>query len=146
MSGTLAHGPDDVIARLLIGAGCATEPSAESAWPVYVSSEPNLPDNCLFTKETAGRLLGFSMPDSEQTEFYGIQVKIRAKDYPTGYPRYNLVKLAIDQCKATTVTVGVNTYEVTTVRTGVVPLGYNNPKDRRWAVYLNILASIRQTG
>ena len=145
MSGLLLHGPADIFARLLIVDGKGADPDVGGAWLVYVSNEPNEPDNCLFTKDTSPRLGGFNMPDQEQHELYGIQLKIRAKDYPTGISKFNQLKVAVNDYTRMTVTINTTAYEITTVVMNSIILGYNTPKDRRWSGFINLIAAITMT-
>lgn len=147
MSGRLNHGESEILAALLVASSHASDatPPVEGPWPVYISSEPNLPDNALFTKDTAPRVGGFNMPDAERHTLYGVQLKVRAKDYPTGKLKFNQLAVALDGFTGEVVTIGASTYTVTVTRVGEVPLGYNKPKDDRYGAYLNVLMAITMT-
>ena len=77
--------PTDVLRYYLVLLGLVTSPDDSLAWPCYVSSMPDTPDDCVCLYDTAGVLQGRDMPTGTVAESYGVQIKLRAVDYPTGY-------------------------------------------------------------
>jgi hypothetical protein len=82
---------------LLISLSVGTDPSTDSAWPVYVSSEPNLPDNLITVYDSAGILQGRIHRTGQVVEQYGTQIQIRGTDYTTLWPKVNSIKVALEE-------------------------------------------------
>lgn len=148
MSGSLAHSPADVVRRLVIGLGHGTAPAIPpGAWPVYIGTEPSAPDDCVTVFDTEGRIVGAVQHNGEVQEYHGIQVRVRAADYATGYAKARAIAVALDtDVERDAVTVGAGSYCACSVtRTSdVVSLGLDRPQGRRQVFTFNALANVRQ--
>ena len=148
MPGTLTHSPADVLRDLLIGLAVGTAPSAAGNWPIFVAGEPDTPDNCITVYDTAGTLEGRSMIDGEKQEHHGIQIRVRANDYPTGYTKARTVATTLDtSVYQNSASIGASVYVVQSVSrtTDVIPLGKENPLSKRDLFTINALVSLTQT-
>jgi len=155
MSGALDHSPADVIRCLLIDLGHGTTPSASSAWPIYVSIEPDTPDSVITVYDTSGVLHGRSQISGEMFEHPGIQIRIRSPEHPAGYRKADSIKEALDKSiKYTGVTVedqvgtGSGNYLVYSVsRKGSVnDLGRDTAASKRHVFTINATIALKQTG
>ncbi len=106
MSGSLTHSPADVIRNLIIDLGDGTAPSDAGAWPVYVGSEPNAPDNLITCYDTAGEIQGHSQIDGEVQEDYGVQIRVRGDDFHGGQAKARAIAVALDAATLKVVRVG----------------------------------------
>lgn len=84
----MTHSPADVVRHVLIGLGLGT---ASGAWPVFVDSEPNAPDNCVTVYDTQGLDQGRDMNSGEMLGPVGFQVRIRAADHQTGWAKADAI-------------------------------------------------------
>lgn len=106
VSGTLTHAPADVIRNLIIDLGDGTAPSDASAWPVYVATEPNAPDNVITITDTTPVIQGHSQINGEVQENYGVQIRLRANDFHEGQEKARAIAVALDAATLKTVRVG----------------------------------------
>lgn len=147
MSGDLAHSPADIIRYALINASGGTLPTNNGSWPIYCNSEPDSPDNCITIYDTEGRQHGRSMIDGERQEHYGVQVRVRAADPPTGFTKAQDLALLLDKTIINAnVSISSTNYIVYTVsRSGnVISLGYDTPLSKRRLFTMNATISLRQ--
>ena len=148
MAGSLTHSPADVLRWALIGLGLGTDPNEDKGWPVYVSREPSLPDDCVTVQGAQGTSDGYSMPTKELSEHHGCQVRVRSRLYEDGERKPRAVALALDGMHRQTVSItagGSATYRVTGSRaSGPLELRPETFSDReQFAV--NALLDITQT-
>ena len=148
MPNTLLHSPADVTRHLLISLGLGTDPDDGGAWPVYATSEPDLPDNALTIYDTVGTSDGRSMIDGELYQHYGIQVKIRAATHSGGgYGKADAIRTALaETVYDETVHVGDSTYLVHCYsRIGeVLTLGKETPTSKRSLFSINAIVALKQ--
>ena len=149
MSGALTHSPADIVRQLLIdmNLGEASTPTASPSWSVYVGAEPNAPDSAVTVYDTEGSIAGFTQPDGEAQEYHGIQVRVRASDYATGYARARAIAVGFDEdVNRDNVTVDSVNYCVCSVtRTSdVLSLGADKPASRRQLFTINARANVRK--
>ena len=85
----------EIIRSMLVDLGLGTDPSSQGLWPIFVSNEPNRPDNCITIYDTASSDDGRSMVDGELFSHEGLQVRVRSVDYPTGYTKANSIRTAL---------------------------------------------------
>jgi len=148
MSGSLTHSPADVIRQLLIDLGLGTTPTDEGSWPIFVSNEPDAPDNAIAITDTAGKLDGRIQNDGELGIHHGFQVRIRAATRAAGYAKANALAVGMDELVAyDTVTVSSTTYIVHAItRTGdILFLGKEVDASKRFLFTINAVTALRQT-
>ena len=149
MSGALAHSPADIVRRLIIGLGLGEDPAPTGTadWSVYVGAEPESPDACITVFDTEGRLAGSVQHNGDVQEYHGIQVRVRAATYPTGYAKARAIAVSLDtDVERDPVTVDGASYCACSVaRTSdVIALGQDKPASRRQVFVFNALANVRQ--
>lgn len=110
MSGILSHTPAYILRTRIINDGKGTDPSHNSAWPVYVDGEPTTPDNVISIRDTTNRDVGYNQYLKEMQEQYGVQVRIRGKDIPTLHAKFNPLVVAIEKYIDDLLTVDSVTY------------------------------------
>ena len=147
MSGILSHTPAFILRSRIISDGKGSEWSEANPrqWPIFVDGEPNLPDNCITIRDTNNRDLGFNQPRKELQEYYGVQVRVRAKDVPTGFPKYNSLVVAIERYIRDTVTIGNVVYRLTSYVASDMFLGKETAVSRRVIWTINAMLDIHQT-
>ena len=109
MTGPLTFSPADVVAQLLIDFGFGTDPLLDEDWPVYVSEEPNSPDDVITVYDTTGLTHGSSQIDGEVQEHEGVLIRIRSTDFDIGHRKQDEIKVGIDT------TIYRNTVEISSV-------------------------------
>lgn len=91
----------DIIRDLLIHFGCGSSPEFTpgdtSPWPVYVSQEPDTPDNVVTVYDTSGITEGRIHNDGVVPEQMGILVRVRSVDYVTGWAQMNKIVETADE-------------------------------------------------
>lgn len=87
MANTITYSPGDVIAQMLVDLGIGTDSAVLLPWPVFVSSEPDLPDDCVTLYDTTGVIDGRSMIDGRVWTHYGIQVRVRSMNHQAGWAK-----------------------------------------------------------
>jgi hypothetical protein len=146
MSGSLAHSPAEIIGQLLIDLAIGTD-SQSADWSVFIQSEPNDPDECITVYDTANVIQGRVQPTGETQEQHGIQIRVRAGTFPTGWAIANSICRKLDtEVNQDTVTIGATSYNVHSVdrTSGPFPLGKESPQSKRELFTINATASIRQ--
>lgn len=145
MAGLLLHSPADIIRRLLIAEGYGVDPPS-TPWPIYVAVEPSLPDNVITIQDYgAARMQGRRMHDGRQLMMHSIQVRVRGKDHPTGYPKANAIAVALDEVIYwDSVTIGAQSYCVDTVSrlSDVMAMGREETTTRH-IFLINALVEVR---
>lgn len=97
MSLVLNHSPAHIVSKLLIQLGLTTLPvtGTVGVWPVHVSNEPNVPDNCVTIYDTVGQPDGRSMIDGELDQHFGFQVRVRSDNFPDGWAKAYAIQRAL---------------------------------------------------
>lgn len=145
MSGNLNHSPADVLRYLLVSLGYGTLPESDAAWPIYVYSEPDTPDNCITLYDTTGRTQGRTQIDGETQEHEGIQIRIRSMLRLTGFLKASEVILSLDtEVLRNSVTIDASSYLVQAVsRTGnPLHLGRDRPSSNRTLHTINVIIAL----
>lgn len=147
MSVALLHSPGDITRWLLIGLGLGADPEESTVWPIFATSEPDAPDNCLTLYDTTGSDDGSSMIDGELYTHHGVQVRIRAATHSGGgYAKASAIRHALAELvHDETVHVGATTYLVQCyARIGeVLTLGKDAPNSKRSLFTLNATVSLK---
>ena len=146
MSSGLAHSPADVLRWLLISLGIGTDPANEGSWPIFASSEPDLPDSLITLYDTAGIGDGRIQRGGEAPKHHGMSIQVRGVDDPTAWVKMDTLVGAISEStRNTLVDVGDNQYIVyaITIQSGPLALG-REPGTNRFLFTINVLAAIRQ--
>lgn len=158
MLGTLLHSPSEILVQLLIDMGLAGNPvdgngapvSPLPSWPVYDSSEPDGPDNCITVYDTTSRLSGRASPTGYVMEHFGAQIRIRGLNKPTAWEKARNIAVTLDESFGAYrryVTIGSSIYLVQSVnRTGGVQrMGKETPTSKRFVYTINVMTQITQT-
>ena len=144
MSGYLPDSPARVVRDLLIQLGLGT---AASTWPVYVSSEPSSPDNCITVYDTSGLDHGREHIGGERQEHNGFQIRIRSATPDVGWTRTSLIATTLDtSTNLTTVVIGTHTYLVQSItrKNGPLAIGKEAITNRNLFT-INAVISVRHT-
>jgi hypothetical protein len=147
MSGPMNHSPADVLRNVLVGLSVGTLPNANSTWPISVDNELDTPDNTITVYDVGGRDAGRDMPTGHRTEYPGIQVRVRAKDFTTGYVKAQAIGIVLDQTiNSTSITIEGSSYTITCFHrsSNVISLGKDQPTTRRNLFTINGTMTIRK--
>lgn len=142
----MTHAPADVLRWLLIELGAGTDPDANGAWPIFHSSEPGAPDNCITTYDTEGTDDGRSMPTGEAMGHDGFQVRVRSTTPKVGWAKASEIQdlLAETVYQDAVVVEGSNYLVQCAAKIGrVIPLG-KDPTSKRSLFTLNATLSVKQ--
>ena len=124
--------PSLIIATMLIeNLSIGTLPTAEGDLPVYVSHEPDKPNECLTVYDTFGidEIPGMK---GDIVTHHGIQIRVRGRNYNTIWQRMNTVNTAFAAIDDETVDIDGNdiTVNAITSTSSIIPLGPTSPKVR----------------
>lgn len=149
MPDQLLHSPADVVRWLLIQTEQGVAPSSVGAWPVFVSIEPDRPDNCITVYDTEGILEGRIQTTGEVVEQLGVMLRVRSQNYPLGYSKcLNLQRELDQQIYRRQVTVQNSTYVVhsLTRRGSILAIGKDRGNSDRFIFTLNYTLTIEVSG
>lgn len=141
----MQHSPADITAQVLIDAGQCTDPTDEDTWPVYVSDEPNTPDNCVTVFDTTPTDDGNSMVDGEEMGHFGLQVRVRAETHAVGWDKADeLVTFLTQGVYDRNVTIDGVDYLVDCYAgaNGPLALGKEAPHSKRRVFTINVTAAM----
>lgn len=143
MAGPLSHSPAAIVRKMLVDLGLGNAHTSLT-WPVFVSAEPDMPDNAITVYDTAGRDHGRVM-QGERQGMRGVQVRVRATHPAIGYAKADAVAMALDGVYQRAVSVDGAAYQVHAItRTGdISALGKEAPDSRRSLFTLNALINVR---
>lgn len=157
MSGVLNHPPQRILQQLLVDLGLLLEDqddqvtNPEVAWPSFVGSMPDTPDNCVRVGDTDGVVQGREMVEGFLFEKHGCQIMVRSAGPVDGYVKAARILRAVSQDVSNETVVVVDetgtassSYNVQSVQatTPVLRLGPETGSRRyRWSI--NILMSAR---
>jgi hypothetical protein len=146
---TLLDSPAMVMQQAIINASLGTLPTVPQAqttpWPVYCSLEPDAPDNVVTVYDQAGQDDGREMIIGDRVIHYGIMVKFRAVDHPTGFPVAQAMADWIDRrINQMLVATNAATYVIWNMsrKTDVVMLGRDVPRTQRSLFSISATAAI----
>lgn len=143
---TLSHSPADILRWALIGLGVGSSPATNSSWPMFVSNEPDMPDNCITLFDTVGRSNGRLMVTGELVDMLGVQVRVRADSHTTGYARSAAIrKVMAEDAYLKRVTIGAVTYLLGSVNniSQIMVLGKDEKTNRRSLFTINAVVAVR---
>lgn len=142
----LLHSPADIVGALLVALGYGASPPA-TPWPIYVTSEPDQPDECMTVVDREGRDHGREMVLGERQEHRGVQVMVRSKSSRAGYEKAAAVAIAFDEVvRSNQVVLDGTPYIVRSIMrtTQVLPLGRDGAASGRERFSINALVSVRR--
>jgi len=121
---TILPSPADLVARALNDLKVGTDPSENGKWPVYVTEEPDKPDDVITIIDTQGTLEGRLQISGVIVEKLGIQIRIRSVSSTPKKPQE--IRDALDQqIRNTAVIVSGTTYTIVSVSrtSNIIPIG-----------------------
>jgi hypothetical protein len=123
----------ELIRWSIVDGGLGTNPSSGSAWPVFVGHMPDEPDNAICVYDTTGTIDGRVQSNGETIEHPGWQVRVRATDHPTGYPKIANIRNHLDAVLRQGVVINTFSYTIQaiTLTGGVQSLGQEPDGTRR---------------
>lgn len=114
-------------------------------WPLYISSMPDIKDNCGAIYDTPGVSDGRLMA-GEVIEHQGLQIKIRFVDYQDGWVKINEIAAALDVIHNEEITIGAITYNIQSLTRRSEPayLGLESGTSRRNLFSINYTVTIKE--
>lgn len=148
MPGLLIHSPADILRYALVDLGLGTIPSENGLWPIFVSVEPDTPDNCITLYDTTGIHQGRRQVDGRVLDRAGIQIRVRSSSHVVGYTKANAIAIAVDEdIYLTNTTVNLVTYQIWAISRdsgGILALGKQTPNSKRDLFTVNVNMSVKQ--
>lgn len=137
-----------MVAYVIEKLGKMTDPSDKNDWPLYVSHLPdgkNVKTDCGAIYDTSGVNEPRAMT-GEVSRHPGIQLRIRSRDYETGYAKIEDIASALDEVINNTITIGTSEFEIQNVsRTSpIVSLGVEPGTRRRRSFTVNYLLTMKK--
>ena len=143
--GTLDDLPAQILRQLVIDLGHGTDPDDSGSWPVFATTEPNTPDNCITVYSTAGRDQGSIHVDPMLIENEGFQIKVRATTNSVGYTKADAIAKGFDAVALRTVILNGNTYVMWgIIRGSILDVGKSVPESRRSIFTINGTLTVEQ--
>ena len=145
---TLTHSPADVVRYALIDQSLGTLPINDGSWPIYVNREPDSPDSCITIYDTTDVKQGRIQIDGAIVQKRGIQIRVRAKDHETAWPKADAISDNINETiLLTSVTISLSTYVIHAIHqeSGPVNLGKEVESSKRNVFTINALVDLKQT-
>lgn len=149
-SDLLVSSPASIVAEYIVDTlGKMTWPLDKGNWPLYITHMPDgksVKSNCGAIYDTTGVLDARQM-DGRWPTHPGLQLRIRARDYETGFVKIEDIASALDEVINVSVTVGEGIYEIQNLSraTAVTPLGLEaGSTKRRFLFTVNFLATIKK--
>ena len=144
----LTYSPAAVIAYYLINTlSNVEEPNASPTWPLYISSLPdgsNIENNAGCVYDTTGLLDGRIMRTGEVIEHHGIQIKIRAIAYQTGWQKIRETVAYLQKLLNEALSMGGSHFVILNM-SRVSPIAcIGTDEKRRFLFTVNFLATIRE--
>ena len=140
----LAVSPASILAYYIINTlADMTDPSDGSAWPLWISHMQDKPSNAGAIYDTPGVLEQRQMSGLVPTH-QGIQIRIRAISYETGYVKIEDIASALDEVFDVSVEISPEEYVLQNVgrSSPIVPLGIEVGTKRRFLFTVNFLLTI----
>lgn len=146
----LGHSPAYVLRTLLVELGVAVEPivgNTTTSWQAFTSNEPDLPDDCITTTDTSGRLDGRLAISGETVEHYGVQIRIRSSVFHEGWRKANEISTVLDEAvynEALVIDSAQYLIHAVTKSGGIANLGRDRPSGNRSLFTLNVTIDIQR--
>jgi len=146
--GTIDYSPAYILAWYMINElEIMSLPSASSDWPLFINALPDkstIKDSAGAIYDTSGTLDGRVLSTGEVVEHYGLQVKIRSRDYQTGWQKIRDIAASFSTVQNIVVNIGDDDYRVWNIsRTSpVVNLGIDERK--RFQFTVNFLTTMSE--
>ena len=147
----MLNSPSSVIAEyittVLTSLGL-TPPNSKSTWPLYIGELPDgtqVETNAVSIRDTAGLLDGRFMASGQVVQHFGLQIKLRANDYETGWTKIESVAISLDGIPSETPIIkDGTTYSILNMSrsSAVINLGLDDKKRNSYSV--NYLLTIRE--
>jgi hypothetical protein len=147
MSTALNHSPKYIVRQLLVDLDLGTDPSLSEAWPIYDTSEPDTPDNCITVYGPVGIEGGHIQYSGQLLVMQGIQLRIRSLDPETGWLKAHALARAIDETVyQDTVTLSGSTYYIQSItrRGDIIELGKDYQNSERYLFTVNAVVALRR--
>ena len=124
------------------------KPSDDAVWPCYLSFMPDdgvgVEDDCVALYDTSAVLDGRLMI-GPYVQHYGLQLRVRSKDYQEGWAKINEISSNMDEIANQEVDYGGEQYLINSVSrmTAPVALGTEQETSRRFLFTTNFKAMIK---
>lgn len=145
--GTLHHTIHEIIQKLLIDTGAASNPTHDTEWPVYAPDEPDAPDNCITISKTTGVVTGNTAFSGKVHRYHGFQARVRHQnDTQASYKAEALYNFFNESVDAIIVTIDDHSYCVNEITTtsDIFFLGHQRPENRLYLFTINAVVDIKQ--
>jgi len=119
--------------------------SGETAWSIYIGAQPPTPSNCITIYDTQGILDGRLIDDGEVITHFGIQIRVRSKEYEDGWEKITDICSILNAGKNETITKDSVDYLLNGANqtTPVTPLGVEIESKRRFLFTVNYILTLK---
>lgn len=144
-SDTLGVSPSYILRAYIVDVVTGfTYPENGSDWPLFTSFMPDSLNDASAVYDTTpvkdGRLMVGTV-----IQHYGLQIKLKAQDYNTGWAKLNNLASSLDSVLRYTQTVSGNDYLIQNItRNPVAYLGMDTEGKRRHVFTVNLLMTVKQ--
>ena len=142
----LAVSPASILAYYIINTlAKMTDPSDGSTWPLWISHMQDKPSNAGAIYDTSGIIEQRQMSGLVPTH-QGIQIRIRAISYETGYAKIEDIASALDEVFDISVEIDPEEYVIQNIgrSSPIVSLGIEEGTKRRFLFTVNFLLTLRK--
>lgn len=141
--------PAEILAKYLQDILTVDDPTRSNQWPIYISHMPDgddAPGDCVAIYDTTGFLDGRYMETGQVVEHPGVQIKVRATDYGTGWAKAKEIATDFRQIRKTEVVLEGITYKVHSItsRTPILVLGVEGGTNRRELFSINFTTTLEE--
>ena len=110
----MTKSPATILASYIRQESLMTDPADNTDWPLYISYFPDVKTEMGAIYDTSGKKLGRYMTGTV-VERFGITLKIRSKDYNTGWVKMEAIIARLDTIKNEEITVDGEDYIIQNV-------------------------------
>lgn len=141
-----AEAPAIIMGQWLTDVLLGSKVETGGLWPVFVSSMPDKPNNCISVEDTNPNLEGRFMRTGQTVRHYGVQIVVRSETYPIGHLKMRAIDEAVDKILQDLVTTDQGTFRIDNAShfSGIISIGPEPGTTRRELFSLNLLLTISE--
>ena len=144
----ILHPPSQIVVRYMLDQeeSLVGAPEQQDLWPCFISSMPDMPNNCVAVYDTGGEKRGRLLGTGALSLSYGLQIKVRAGTYTEGWQKAQAIEALMSAVKLADVTIEDASYVIENVAqtSPVLPLGPEQGTSRRELFVLNFLVDLTE--
>lgn len=137
----LAHSPAMILQKILVMPSDAlfSDPPTPLPCPLYITTLPDDPDLAACVYDTEGVMIARLLASGNELQKFGIQLRMRKRDYQSGFQTMQLAANQISTVKNQDVVLNSHTYRVQSIMQTSPVLSIGQDQKRRDEFTLNLL-------